>query len=178
MNKMREIRIEKVTLNMGAGEAGAKLEKYVNLLNKITGKKPVQMVSQKRIPSWSVRPGLAIGTKVTVRGKEAEELLKRLLAAVENTIKPSSFDKEGNFAFGIPEYIDIPGMEYIVEIGIVGLEVAVTLERPGFRIKRRKFNKKKIPIKHKITDKEAQEYLQNKFNIKIGEIEKNDYFRS
>jgi large subunit ribosomal protein L5 len=176
MNKMREIRIEKVTLNMGAGEAGAKLEKYVNLLNKITGRKPVQIVSQKRIPTWSVRPGLAIGTKVTVRGKDAEELLKRLFAAVENTIKPSSFDDEGNFAFGVPEYIDIPGMEYIVELGIVGLEVAVTLQRPGFRIKRRKFNTKKIPAKHRITAKDAQEYLQNKFSVKIGEIEKNDYF--
>ncbi len=178
MNKMREIRIEKVTLNMGAGEAGEKLEKYVSLLNKITGRKPVQRVSQKRIPSWHVRPGLAIGAKVTVRGKEAEELLKRLLTAVDNTVKPSSFDKEGNFAFGVPEYIDIPGMEYIVEIGIVGLEVAVTLERPGFRIKKRKFNNKKKPTKHRITAKEAQEYLQNKFNVKIGEIEKNDYFGS
>jgi len=162
---------------MGAGEAGAKLEKYINLLNQITGRKPIQRISHKRIPSWSVRPGLAIGAKVTVRGKEAEELLKRLLAAVENTVKPSSFDKEGNFAFGIPEYIDIPGMDYIVEIGIVGLEVAVTLERPGFRIKRRKFNNKKVPSKHRISPEEAQEYLKNKFNVKIGEPEKNDHFR-
>ena len=176
MNKMRELRIEKITLNMGAGEAGEKLEKYMKLLQVISGRKPVQMVSQKRIPTWAVRPGLAIGAKVTLRGKPAEELLKRLFSAVDNTIKPSSFDKEGNFSFGIPEYIDIPGVEYIVEIGIVGLEVAVTLERPGFRIKRRKYHPKKIPTKHKITAEETQEFLKNKFKIKIGEIEKNDYF--
>ncbi len=156
---------------MGAGEAGDKLEKYTMLLNKITGKKPVQRVSNKRIPTWQVRPGLAIGTKVTIRGKEAEELLKKLLTAVDNTLKPKSFDKEGNFAFGIPEYIDIPGMEYIVEIGIVGLEVAVTLERAGFRIKKRKFNTKKIPTKHRITTEEAQEFMKTKFNVKIGDEE-------
>ncbi|MBT6995309.1 50S ribosomal protein L5 [Candidatus Woesearchaeota archaeon] len=171
MNKMREIKIEKLTLNMGAGEAGNKLEKYTMLLNKITGKKPIQRISNKRIPTWQVRPGLAIGTKVTIRGKAAAELLKRLLVAVDNTIKPKSFDKEGNFAFGIPEYIDIPEMEYIVEIGIVGLEVAVTLERAGFRIKKRKFNIKKIPIKHRITSEEAQEFMRTKYNAKIGEEE-------
>lgn len=174
MNEMREIRIEKLTLNMGAGEAGDKLEKYTRLLKTITGKKPIQIISSKRIPTWQVRPGLAIGTKVTIRGKEAEELLKRLLVAVDNILKPKSFDKEGNFAFGIPEYIDIPGMEYIVEIGIVGLEVAVSLERAGFRIKRRKLNGKKVPIKHRITAEEAQEFMKNIYNVKIGEEEEND----
>ena len=168
---MREIRVEKLTLNMGAGEAGSKLEKYTKLLNAITGKKPVQIISNKRIPTWQVRPGLAIGTKITIRGKEAEELLKRLLTAVDNTLKPKSFDNEGNFAFGIHEYLDIPGMEYIVEIGIVGLEVAITLERPGFRIKKRKFGTKKIPVKHRITSEDAQEFMRTKYKVKIGEEE-------
>lgn len=171
MSEMREIRIEKITLNIGVGESGEKLEKAVKLLKEITGKKPVQTVSQKRIPTWSVRPGLAIGTKVTLRGKDAEEVLKRLLIAVDNTIKPTSFDKEGNFSFGVPEYIDIPDVEYLVEVGIIGLEVAVTLERPGFRIKKRRFQKKKIPTKHKITKEEVMEYLKNKFEVKIGEVE-------
>ena len=171
MNKMREIRIEKLTLNMGAGESGAKLEKYVKLLNTITGKKPIQIISNKRIPTWQVRPGLAIGTKVTIRGKAAEELLKRLLTAVDNNLKPKSFDSEGNFAFGIPEYIDIPGMEYIVEIGIVGLEVAIPLERAGFRVKNRKFNAKKIPIRHRITPEEAMEFMKSKYNVKMGDDE-------
>ncbi len=168
---MRDLRIEKLTLNMGAGESGAKLEKYVNLLNTITGKKPIQIISNKRIPTWQVRPGLAIGAKITVRGKDAEELLKRLLAAVDNNLKPTAFDSEGNFAFGIPEYIDIPGMEYIVEIGIVGLEVAITLERAGFRIKKRKFNAKKIPSKHRISADEAREFMKSKYNVKMGEDE-------
>lgn len=171
MNKMREIRIEKLTLNMGAGEAGAKLEKYEKLLNAITGKKPIQIISNKRIPTWQVRPGLAIGTKVTIRGKAAEELLKRLLTAVDNNLKPKSFDNQGNISFGIPEYIDIPGMEYIVEIGIVGLEVAVTLERPGFRIKKRKLNKKKVPSKHRISAEDAKAFMKSNYSVKLGEEE-------
>ncbi len=171
MNKMREIRIEKITLNIGVGEAGEKLEKAMLLLKTITNKKPTQNISNKRIPTWSVRPGLAIGTKVTLRGKEAEEVLKRMLVAVDNIIKPTSFDEEGNFAFGVPEYIDIPGVEYIVEVGIIGLDVAVTLTRPGFRIKNRKYQTKKIPKRHRIPKEEAMEFLKNKFNVKIGEKE-------
>ncbi|MCD4759873.1 50S ribosomal protein L5 [archaeon] len=171
MNKMKEIRIEKITLNVGVGEAGDKLEKAILLLSTLTKRKPLQNVSKKRIPTWGVRPGLAIGAKVTLRGKEAEELLKKLLSAVDNKLKITSFDKEGNFSFGVPEYIDIPEVEYIVEVGIIGLEVAVTLIRPGFRIKNRKYKTKKIPKKHRITKEEAIKYMESNFNLKIGEEE-------
>ena len=169
---MKEIRIEKITLNIGTAGAGDKLEKGMKLLEKITGKKPIQTKSQKRIPTWSVRPGLAVGTKVTIRGKEAEVLLKRLLISVNNELSKKCFDDKGNFSFGIPEYIDIPDIEYMIEIGIIGLEAAVTLERPGFRIKRRKYLKRKIPKKHSISKKEAIEYMKEKFNIELGEVER------
>lgn len=171
MNPMQQIRIEKVTLNVGVGQAGEQLEKAVLLLNKITGRKPIQTVSKKRIPTWGVRPGLAIGTKVTLRKKQAEEMLAKLLKAVDNQLKPSNFDKEGNFSFGIKEYIDIPGAEYIIEVGIIGLEVAVTLERPGFRVKRRKYQRKKLPAKKRITKQEAMDFVKSKFNVEIGEGE-------
>lgn len=175
MNKMQELRIEKVTLNIGTGQPGEKLEKAISLLNKITGKKPIQRISQKRIPTWNVRPGLAVGTKVTLRGKEAEELLKRLLKAKEDRLFPSNFDNQGNFAFGIPEYIDIEGMEYIVEIGIMGLEASVTLKKQGFRVKERKYHTKRIPKKHRITKEEAIEFVKSKFNIKVEDEEKDDH---
>ena len=170
-NQMNNIRIEKVTLNIGVGTASDKLEKAKKLLHSITGKQPISTVTQKRIPTWGVRPGLNIGMKVTLRGEEAKVLLKRLLAAKDNTLSPSVFDKEGNFGFGIPEYVDIPGMDYIVEIGIMGLEVAVTVERPGFRIKKRKFQRKVIPKRHRVTPEETMNYLQSEFNVKIGDKE-------
>jgi large subunit ribosomal protein L5 len=165
---MRQVRIEKITLNMGVGESGPKLEKAIKLLKKITGAKPIQTKTMKRIPTWNLRPNLAIGCKVTLRKKKAEEVLVRLLNAVGNTLKPSVFSEDGNFSFGVPEYIEITGVEYDPEIGIIGLEVAVTLERAGYRIKRRR-GKSKLPKKQTITKQEAIDFMKNKFNTKMGE---------
>lgn len=170
-NKMREIRIEKITLNMGVGQPGDKLDKAMKLLQTISDMKPIQTRTMKRIPTWGLRPKLAIGCKVTVRGKKAEELLSRLLKAIDNNLEISKFDEQGNFSFGIKEYIDIPSINYDVEIGIIGLEVAITLERPGYRVKRRKIKRGKIPNRHKISKEEAINFVKNKFSVKIVESE-------
>jgi len=146
MNPMTRVRIEKVTLNIGAGKDSAKLEKGMKLLKIITNKTPVKTVTQKRIPGWGIRPGLPIGCKVTLRGKKAIEILQRLFYAKENTLNEKQFDDNGNVSFGIPEYIDIKDIKYDPEIGVTGLEVCVTLEKPGFRIKRRRQKKKKFQI--------------------------------
>lgn len=163
---MRNIKIEKVTLNIGVGEAGDKLKNAVKLLNKITGSKAVETMTMKRIPTWGIRPKLKIGCKVTLRGKMAEDVLKRLISAVDNTLPSTKFDEYGNFSFGIREYIDIPGVEYDTEIGIIGLEAAVTLQRSGFRIKY-KAKKSKIPMKHRISKDDAIKFVKNKFNLKV-----------
>ena len=173
MNKMQEIKLEKITLNIGVGESGDKLDKAVSLLKDISGAKPIKTKTTKRIPTWNIRPKLTIGTKVTLRGKKAEKLLKKLFKAVNNKIAIKKFDENGNFSFGIKEYLNIPGVEYKPEVGIIGLEVAVTLERPGFRIKRR-LNKNKIGKKHKITKEQAMEFTKKMFNIKITEKEEED----
>ena len=170
MNKMQEIKIEKVTLNIGVGESGDKLDKAVLLLGEITNSKPVKTKTMKRIPGWDIRPKLNIGTKVTLRGKQAEELLKRLFKSIKNKIPKYKFDDYGNLSFGIKEYINIPDVEYKPQIGIIGLEVAVTLERPGFRIKRR-LNKNKIGSKHKIAKEQSMDFIKNKFNVELTEKE-------
>jgi len=165
-NPMRKIRIEKITLNIGVGEAGDKLEKSKKLLESITGTKAVKTKSNKRIPTWNLRPGLEIACKTTLRSKKAEAMLKRLFQAINNELEESKFDNNGNFSFGVPEYINIPEAEYDPGIGIIGLEVAITLERPGFRIKKR-IKKVKIGKKHKITKEEAIEFIKNEFKINI-----------
>ena len=91
-----------------------------------------------------------------------------LFEAVDNKIKSSKFTGS-SFSFGIPEYINIPGAKYNAEIGIIGLECAVTLERKGFRIKRRRLLKKKIPSKHSIPAEEAIEFVKSKFNVEVEE---------
>jgi len=164
---MRNIRIEKVTLNIGAGREQAVLDKGVILLKNITGIAPVKTKTQKRIAGWGLRPGLPIGCKITLRKAQAEELAKRLLAARNNILSENNFDDEGNISFGIHEYIDIPGVKYDHKIGILGLQASLTLQRPGFRIKKRKIMKKRVPRKHRINRGEAIEYMKNKFSVKI-----------
>ena len=171
MDLMKAIKIEKVTLNVGAGKEQSKLEKGIVLLKNITGINPVKTFTNKRIPTWGLRPGLPIGCKLTLRKKNAEEILSRLLDAKDNKLTLHQFDKEGNIAFGIHEYIDIPGTKYDPKIGIMGLEVCVTLERSGFRIKRRRIMKRKIPNKHRITKEDAMEFMKKKFNVEIGDKE-------
>jgi len=172
MSTMRDISIEKVTLNIGVGGPGEKLEKAMKLLNSISGLKSVQTISNKRIPTWGLRPNLPIACKVTIRGKKAEVLLKRLLHAVDNKLPIRKFDKFGNFSFGVPEYIDIPDVPYDPSIGVIGLEAAVTLERPGFRIKRRSLKRRKVGNKHIITKEQAIDFMKNNFKLDIvGEEE-------
>jgi len=168
---MRKIRVEKVTLNIGAGKDEEKMKKGKKLLKMVTGIEPVNTFTSKRIPGWGLRPGLAIGCKITLRHDKAIEVLKKLLEAKDNILSLNNFDERGNLSFGIAEYIDIPGMKYDPEIKIMGLEVAVTLERPGFRIKKRRIQKKTLPKKHTITKDESVEFMKKSFGIKIAEEE-------
>lgn len=163
---MRKIQVEKITLNIGTGEPGDSLTKAMKLLKIITGAKPVETVTKKRIPTWKVRPGLSIGCKVTLRGEKAKKLLKQLLGAVDYMLSEDRFDKFGNFSFGIKEYINIPDVKYDPEVGIIGLEVAVTLKRPGFRVKRRRLRRANIPKKHQVTKEEAVKFMQDEFDVK------------
>lgn len=166
MNSMQQIKIDKVTLNIGVGEPGDKLDKAMKLLNYLTGAKPVETKTMKRIPTLGLRPNLKIACKVTLRKEKANELLSNLLKSKDNTLKEKNFDETGNLSFGISEYIDIPEVEYNPEIGMFGFDVAVTLCRPGFRIKNRKINPKKIR-RSKITKEESIEFMKQKFGVKV-----------
>ena len=164
---MNEVKIEKITLNMGSGEPGVKLDNAMALLKKITGRKPVQTLAKKRIPAWKVRPGLPIGCKVTLRKAEAEEVLGRLLEAKNKTLDEKNFT-QGGLSFGIKEYLDIPKVEYDSKIGIIGLEVSITLMRDGYRIKYRKIKNKKIPKKQLIQKEEAINFMKTKFGVEVA----------
>lgn len=169
MNQMQNLRIEKITLNIGAGKDQAKLDKGIILIKAITGIEPVKTITKKRIPGWGLRPGLPIGCKLTLRKNKAIDILKRLLEAKENKLKESCFDNQGNISFGIHEYIDIPGIVYDPKIGIMGLQVCVSLERPGFRIKRRRLEPKRICKKHQIKKEDAVNFIQQNFGVVVGD---------
>ncbi|MBN1175216.1 50S ribosomal protein L5 [Candidatus Woesearchaeota archaeon] len=170
MNKMQEIRIEKVTLNIGAGRDEKVLKKAVKLIENITGIAPVQTVTQKRLAAWGLRPGLPIGAKLTIRDAEQiKDLTSRFLAAKEKRIKPSWFDNNGNISFGIHEYVDIPGVKYDTEVGILGLQVSITLTRPGFRVKRRKLLKSKVGTHQLISKEDAIKFLTENYGVTMEE---------
>jgi large subunit ribosomal protein L5 len=168
-NPMRKPRIEKVTVNIGVGQSGEKLGKAETLLQKITNRKPVRTLSKHKIPTWNLKKGEAIGCKVTLRGPEADAVLKRGFVAKDNMLKATCFDKQGNFSFGVHEYIDIPGIKYDPDIGIMGMDITVTMERPGFSVKKRSIRPGRIPVKAIISKDETIDYIKEKFNITIAE---------
>ena len=106
--------------------------------------------------------------RLTPRDEDAIELLKRLLEAKGDQLNAKSFDNFGNFSFGIKEHIDIPGIKYDPKIGILGLDVAVSLSRPGFNIRKRSKHKTKIGKSHIISQQDAKEFVSNKFGITIA----------
>jgi len=165
-NPMREIRVEKVTLNMGCAGDKNKIERAKKLLGKITGQKPIVTRTGKRT-TFGMAKKRPIGVKVTLRKGKAERFLKDVLSAVDNELKESQINDD-NFSIGIKEYIDLPNAEYDPDIGIIGMDVSVTLERPGFRVKKRKNKKSKIGKKHLITKHESIEWLKKNFGVKIS----------
>lgn len=170
-NPMTKLRVEKLTLNIGAGKEQVVLNKGVKLIKSITGLDPVKTVTQKRIPSWGLRPGLPIGCKITMRGAKAIELIRKLIDAKSYNLNERAFDENGSVSFGILEYIDIKGVKYDPEIGIMGLQVCITLEKPGYRIKRRRIMKSRISKNHRINKQEAIDFMKSEFKVKIGEEE-------
>ena len=167
-NRMREIRVEKVTVNMGIGKTGDELDKAMEILKRITGAKPVATECKVKIPTWGIREGLTIGTKVTLRGQGADKFLREALVAKDNKIARRSFDRLGNFGFGIKEYIDLPKVKYDPKLGIRGLDVLVTLERPGYRVKKRKLAKARIHGKHIIRAEDAIDFMKEKFGVEVA----------
>ncbi|HKL24273.1 MAG TPA: 50S ribosomal protein L5 [Candidatus Nanoarchaeia archaeon] len=162
-NPMKEIKIEKIIL--GIGGTADYLEKGVKLLKILTNKKPSKRKTRKRIPSLGIRPKLEVGAIVTIR-KNKEEMLKKFLAAINYSLKKSQVS-ENTFSFGVNEYIEIPGMEYQRDIGMMGFDVTVVITRPGKRVGLKKNKKGKIPKRHRVSKQEIIKFMEDNYNVKF-----------
>ena len=168
-NEMKQIQIAKVVINVGAGEVGDPVEKAVTLVEKLTGKTPVRTESGDDAKTFGKRAGLNLGVMTTLRGEQAREFLEKVLPAADNEIEGQAFDGNGNFSFGISEYIDVPGIDYDSDIGMRGFEVAVKLERPGYRVKKRDHKPRELGKDHVISDEEAKEFVQEDLGVEVTE---------
>ena len=166
-NPMRAIKLAKVIVHINVGKSGEELEKARKVLTEITGQKSCTKQAKMTIKDFGITEGEPIACLTTLRGEDASAFLKRGLDAAGNSLKASSFDDYGNFAFGIKEHIEIPGTKYVPELGIFGMDIMGTLERPGFRIKRRRIRPTPIGKSHRISKDEATKFVSETFGIQI-----------
>jgi len=165
---MKKIFLDKVVLNMGVGKSGDAIEIAKRALEQISGKKSCARNARETQRDWGIRKGEPIGASVTIRGEDAKALLKRLLEAKGDTVNGKSFDNFGNYSFGINEHIDIPGVKYEPQIGILGLGISITLSRPGYAIRKRSKHKASVGKSHIITSQEAKDYLVKEFGVTVA----------
>lgn len=132
---MQVPRIEKITLNMGVGEAIADkkvLENATNDLTAISGQKPLITKARKSVAGFKIREGYPIGAKVTLRGERMWEFLERLISISVPRIRdfrglnPKSFDGRGNYSMGVKEQIIFPEIDYDKIDKIRGMDITIT----------------------------------------------------
>ena len=132
---MQVPKIEKITLNMGVGEALADkklLENAIADLEKLSGQKPVTTKARKSVAGFKVREGYPIGCKVTLRGDRMWEFLERLVGIAIPRIRDfrglssKSFDGRGNYSMGVKEQIIFPEIDYDKIDKIRGLDITIT----------------------------------------------------
>ena len=139
-------KIEKVTINIGVGEAGERLKKAETVL--------------KSMP---------IGCKVTLRGKDADDFLRDALSTRENKMADYSFDDEGNLSFGIPDHTLFKSQKYDPKIGIFGMDICITMKKSGYRVKRRRIASRKIPHRHRVKKEETTKFFSETFKVEVIE---------
>jgi large subunit ribosomal protein L5 len=164
---MLKPKIEKVVVNLNVGKSGEPLEKANTVLKEITGRNPVKRRAKKTVRDFGIREGESIAVVVTLRNQEAIDFLKKVLPVVDNKVAKRSFDVRGNFSFGLKEHIDIPGVKYDPDIGIFGMDVCVTINRPGHRIKIRKRQSKPLGPKHVLTPEESIVFVKQTLGVEI-----------
>ena len=132
---MQVPRIEKITLNMGVGEALADkkiLDNAVADLEAISGQRPVRTVARKSVAGFKIREGYPIGCKVTLRGERMWDFLERLITIAIPRVRdfrglnPKSFDGRGNYSMGVREQIIFPEIDFDKVDRVRGLDITIT----------------------------------------------------
>ncbi|MEM0110923.1 MAG: 50S ribosomal protein L5, partial [Desulfurococcus sp.] len=113
------------------------------------------------------KKGDNIAVVVTLRRGKAIEFLRKVFETIGYRVRESSFDDYGNVSIGVKEHIHMPGVRYDPEIGVFGMDVAITIERPGYRVMRRKRARSHVPRRHRVNKLEAMVLLKQLFGVEI-----------
>jgi large subunit ribosomal protein L5 len=161
------IRLEKVVINMGVGKSGDPLEKAKAVLKSITGSKKIwERKAKDTIRDFGVRKDDAIAVAVTLRRKEADAFLRRAFKAMSMKLKSSSVSGR-TFSAGLTEHILLPGAKYDPKLGVFGMDVTVTLERPGYRVAKRKRRPGKIGKRAAISSQDTIDFISSNYGVEV-----------
>ena len=166
-NPMTEVKVGKVVVNIGLGKSGEAIEKGKRVLEQVTGQKPSQTRAKRSVRDFGIHKGEPIGVIVTVRGKGTGALVEKLLVAREKKLPQTSFDDRGSVSFGIKEHIEVPGIRYDPEVGILGMNVSVMLERPGFSVARRRRRTSRVGKAHYVNREDSVQFFKEKWGVTV-----------
>ena len=164
---MLKPRIDKVVVNLSVGKSGEPLERASRVLEELTNQKPVKKKAKQTIRDFGIRQGEPIACVVTLRKKPAVDFLKKVLPVIDNKFSRSSFDNQGNFAFGLKEHIEIAGVKYDPDVGIFGMDIAISINRPGHRVKTRRRKKNRIGSNHILSPEESIAFVKQTLGVEI-----------
>jgi len=164
---MLKPRIEKVVVNISVGKSGEPLEKATRVLQELTDQTPCKRKAKDTVRDFGIRKGEPIACMVTLRKQKAIEFLNKVLPVVDNKISKESFDRYGNFSFGLKEHIEIVGVKYDPSVGIFGMDVCVSLRRPGHRVKARRIRKGNVGSGHILTPEEAVVFVKDTLKVEV-----------
>ena len=168
-SQINQVKLCKIVINIGVGKSGEPIEQAKRIISEICDQASVTTYAKKSYRELGIQKNSPIGVKTTLRKQIAEDTLKKLLTACDNKVSKRSFDLTGNFSFGVKEHIEIPGTKYDPQLGIWGMDVAVSLEKTGYGVKRRQIRPSTVGKRQQVSQEEAIAFAKENLGVNVEE---------